>query len=401
MLGRKGQYISSLITLNNTPVFLVVFLIVVDAFIFTIFWQYLNVDLKVSLLPWYYFLLEHGAFSALALNFSNYTPPYLYLLSIGTLAHGALDPATTIRAISVSFNAIAGLLVFLFAVATGWSRWQSMQIAFIFLVLPEMIVNSLVWGQCDIIYTLFLMAFIYFLTEERGWLATTMLGIAFAFKLQTIFIGPFVFYLLLVRLLLWRQLIMVPLMYLLFMVPSAVAGRRWNDLLSIYLSQFDEYKSLSMGAPNPYYVFQKIFPGSYELGLHMGLMLAVIVGLVLVALFIHRGLGRSPRSLLLMATLTLTIMPYVLPKMHERYFFPASAMAFLFAIVRPSSWPIVVSIQAADLCAYALFLLGYSHLWLRGGAIIMTCAVGSLIWLLLQRPALRDDTFKQARDHVG
>src|SRR2546430_17452850 len=86
-----------------------------------------------------------------------------------------------------------------------------------------------------------------------------------------------------------------------------------------------------------------------------------------------------------MATLTLTIVPYVLPKMHERYFFPAGAMAFLLAVARPSTWPIVVLIQAANLCSYTLFLLGYSHLWLRGSAIFMTCALGLLIWLFFQK----------------
>jgi len=124
-----------------------------------------------------------------------------------------------------------------FTVAKGWSRSKAIQIALIFFALPEVILNSLIWGQSDIIYTLSLMAFIYFLLKERCWLATMMLGIAFAFKLQTVFIGPFVLYLLLVRRLLWRQLVLAPLMYLLFMIPSALAGRSWRDLLTIYLNQ--------------------------------------------------------------------------------------------------------------------------------------------------------------------
>jgi Gpi18-like mannosyltransferase len=387
MLGRSRLHISyaSIVDLSKTPILILGFVTAIDLLIIPVFWRKVNADLVNTSIPWYQFLFEHGRFSALATIVSDYTPPYLYLLSIGTIAHGVLDPATVIRAISVSFNAIAVVLVYLFAVATGWSRSKAIQIAFIFFALPEMVVNSLVWGQCDIIYTLFLMAFIYFLLKERGWLATMMLGIAFAFKLQTVFIGPFVLYLLLVRLLLWRQLVMVPLMYLLFMVPSAVAGKSWGELLTIYVRQVNEYPGLSFAAANPYLVFQKFFPNSYELGLDVGLVLAVIVSLVLVTLFVHRGRGRSPHSLLLMATLTLTIMPYVLPKMHERYFFPAGAMAFLLAVVRPSSWPIVVLIQAANLCSYTPFLLGYSYVLLRPGVILMTCALGLLIWLFLQR----------------
>jgi Gpi18-like mannosyltransferase len=383
---------ASIIGLSKTPIFIIGLLSAIDLLIIPVFWQRgLNGDLENSLIPWYNFLLEHGAFSALVADFSNYTPSYLYLLSIGTLAHGVFGPATVIRAISVSFNAIAVVLVYLFAVATGWSRSKAIQIALIFFALPEMILNSLVWGQSDIIYTLFLMAFIYFLLKERCWLATMMLGIAFAFKLQAVFIGPFVLYLLLVRLLLWRQLLLAPLMYLLFMVPSALAGRSWRDLLTIYLNQAKWGESMSVNAPNPYFVLDRLFPDSYRFGIYIGFVLAAIVCLVLVTSFVRRGRSQSPHSLLLMATLTLTVTPYVLPKMHERYFFPAGAMAFLLAVVRPSSWPIVVLIQAANLCAYTRFAQGFprfSHLWFRWGAIFMTCALGLLIWLFFQRPAV-------------
>ena len=390
MLG-GNRYIlhASIIGLSKTPVFFIGLLSAIDLLIIPVFWQRgLNGDLEHYVIPWYNFLLEHGAFSALAADFSDYTPSYLYLLSIGTLAHGILDPATVIRAISVSFNAIAVVLVYAFAVAKGWSRSKAIQIASIFFALPEMILNSLVWGQTDIIYTLFLMAFIYFLLKERCWLATMMLGIAFAFKLQTVFIGPFVLYLLLVRLLLWRQLVLAPLMYLLFMAPSALAGRSWRDLLTIYLNQAKWDESMSINAPNPYFLFDRLFPDSHRFGIYIGLVITVIVSLVLVTSFVRRGGDRSLHGLLLMATLTLTITPYVLPKMHERYFFPAGAMAFLLAVVRPSSWPIVVLIQAANLCAYTRFSQGFSLLWFRWGAIFMTCALGMLICLFLQRPAV-------------
>ena len=319
MQGRNRLHTSyaTVVDLGKTPIFIIGCLIVLDVLIIKMFWRDVNADLVNSYIPWFQFLFERGRFSALAVGFYDYTPPYLYLLSIATLAHGVIDPATVIRTISVTFNAVAGVLVYLLAVAMGWSRPKAIQIALIFFILPEILVNSLVWGQCDIIYTLFLLAFIYFLLKERGWWATAMLGIAFAFKLQTVFVGPFVLYVLLVRLLLWRQLVMLPLMYLLFMAPAAVAGRSWGELLTIYVGQATHNRLLSLGAPNLYFVIQKIFPNSYEIGVYMGLVITVIVSLVLVTLFVRLGRARSPYGLLLMATLTLTIVPYILPKMHE------------------------------------------------------------------------------------
>ena len=58
-------------------------------------------DYREFLLPWYRFILEHGRFTALGLNFSNYTPPYLYLISLGTWSDGLASPLAIITAISV------------------------------------------------------------------------------------------------------------------------------------------------------------------------------------------------------------------------------------------------------------------------------------------------------------
>jgi len=154
----------------------------------------------------------------------------------------------------------------------------------------------------------------------------------------------------------------------------------------IYANQMDYYKRLSMNAANPYVVIQTILPNSFDVGVKVGLVLAVVVALALVAAFVRRGREPSRDRLLMMATLSLTVMPYVLPEMHERYFFPASAMAFLLAVARPRAWPVVVLIQFADLCAYTQFLLLAPPIWLNVGIVIITCAIGLLIWMFAQKP---------------
>lgn len=57
-----------------------------------------------------------------------------------------------------------------------------------------MILNLSVWGQCDSIYVTFVIWTIYFLYKEKYRKAFIFLGIAFAFKLQAVFIMPIVFY---------------------------------------------------------------------------------------------------------------------------------------------------------------------------------------------------------------
>jgi len=99
------------------------FLVAIDLDVVRIFWRNLNYDLTAYLSPWYSFIVEHGRFKALGLNFSDYAPPYLYLLSIGTLADRlGFNPVTIIRGIAVAGNAAAGVPVMWFARACGWSR---------------------------------------------------------------------------------------------------------------------------------------------------------------------------------------------------------------------------------------------------------------------------------------
>jgi Gpi18-like mannosyltransferase len=364
------------------PVLILLLLIVIDLVVVHIFWRKLdNSDMNNAFVPWYQFIVTHGRIRALGMDFADYAPPFLYLLSLGTLANCLrFSPASVIRGISVACDVVAFVPVYWFAKAGGRASERSVFIALSFIALPEMVVNSLVWGQCDIIYTMFLIAFVYFAMKERGMSATTMLGLAFSFKLQTIFIGPFVLYLLVVGLLRWRHLLMLPLTYVIMLIPSALAGRRWGNLLFIYKRQTGEFHQLSLNAPNLYSVIQKVLPNSFHALFRISLVLAIIVALILVGAFVRRGRRCSPEGLVLMATLSLAVMPYVLPEMHERYFFAAGAMAFLLSVMRPRTWPIALLIQSANLCAYSRFLLNASNYWLLCGVVLMTSAIGLLLW---------------------
>ena len=375
------------------PIILLTFLLVIDIIVLWLFWSPTNTDLTDYALKWYIFLRQHG-FAALGTDFSNYTPPYLYLLGLGTLADGLVAPATIIRGLSVAFNGLAAVLVFHVVRSWGRPRGHALLAACLFFLLPELLVNSAVWGQCDIIYTLFLIACVHFAIERRGWAAMAMLGVALAFKAQATFIAPFILYLLLSRQVRWRQLVAVPLVCGALMVPAALAGRPWRELLTIYLGQADYFQSLTMWAPNPYLVVRALLPDSPQvvgIGTAIGLLLGVATVIALALIFLRLEGGPRRERLLLMATLSLAAMPYVLPRMHERYFLPAGAMAFLLAVESPAAWPVAAMIQAADLAAYTGFLLAkHTHVLLALAAIVMTAAIVSLIALLLERRAAGD-----------
>ncbi len=372
---------------------ILLFLLAADFAVFKIYWHQTNLDLTDWLVPWYEYLRQNGM-AAFATGFSNYTPPYLYFLGLGTLLDGVLQPVTIIRGISVAFNAAAALLVFRFTLMRGLPVRDGLYAAFAFFMLPTVVVNSVIWGQCDIIYTLFLMLFVYLVIERRGWAAATALGVAFAFKQQTVFIAPFALYLLITRQLHWRQFVMVPLVYMILMLPSAIVGRPWMELLTVYAQQFDTFRTVSMGAPNPYLLLQKLvteFPSLYGPITMAGLALGAVSVVGLAVVFARRAREPNDEQLLLMATLSLAIIPYVLPRMHDRYFFPASAMTFLLVIARPRSWPILLMMQLAELFAYVGFLVPgisnfWAHVWPSLGAVLMTAAIVWLVGLFFEWP---------------
>ena len=82
---------------------------------------------------------------------------------------------------------------------------------------------------------------------------------------------------------------------------------------------------------------------------------AVVVLVVICALEYLRPRLKNGHMLVL-ATLFLFVVPFLLPQMHERYFYPAEVFSLLVAFAIPRFAWIAVSAQLVALFAYAPFL---------------------------------------------
>jgi len=146
-------------------------------------------DYLGCLSPWYDYLVEHGRWTALGHDFSNYYVPYLSFLSLSTLL--PLPKLYAIKLISILFDYVAAWLVGRLV----WHRYQShaMALAGFAAVLfwPTVMLNSALWGQCDVIYTSALLAAFLSVLKQRLWGALAAFGLAVAFKPQAIFLAPF------------------------------------------------------------------------------------------------------------------------------------------------------------------------------------------------------------------
>ena len=162
------------------------------------------------------------------------------------------------------------------------------------------------------------------------------------------------------------------------MIPAALIGRPWVELLLVYIKQFGTYDRLSLSAPNPWLVGDLVL--DYQTGVMMGVTLSLAAGFMITVG--SKNVERSARNNLIVAVLCAAAMPYVLPKMHERYFFVADVFTLALALTDPRLWATAVLFQIGSLVSY----LQYFGLAKGGPAVgLALITIGlvrlSLVWL--------------------
>ena len=313
---------------------------------------YESADYKEFLSNWYDFIAQHG-FEAFGHDFANYNPPYLYLIAIVVHLFPFLPKIVAIKSISVVFDLLLGWFVYK---VINPKYPESICAVFGYLTVlfaPTVFLNSSCWGQADSIYTAFLVACLYWICTGRQWLAIGSFGFALAIKAQAVFFVPFLFALLLKRQLSWKPFLVVPFIYLLTLVPAWIAGRSFSDLLFIYIRQSNTYHELSKHAPNFYIWFpDSAYAFLYPAGMVLGLSVAflIIAGLMKSSRVFDRDLIVQTSFLFALS------IPYFLPKMHERYFYPADVLAIVYAFYFPKYFYVPVVVILCSFLSYLPYL---------------------------------------------
>jgi Gpi18-like mannosyltransferase len=306
--------------------------------------------------PWFATIVQNG-FPAMAGDYANYSPPYLYLLGLASAFHALAPAVILIKAVSVFFSLLAAVLAGMIVLEISASRQKAFICACLFPLIPTVAINAAWWGQCDVIYATFLLA--AFLASLKRLPLRVMLffSVGFAFKAQAIFFAPYLLYLLLKKELPWKYLLLVPLVYAAMMLPAWLAGRPALELATIYLDQGSYYHVLAANAPNPWAFVEKYHLLPYRPAVLAGLVIAAAVNLALVWKALHARHDTAETRLLLLASTTLAS-PYLLPKMHDRYFFLADLFTILLAVVAPKYRLAALAMQGASLAVYLAFLTG-------------------------------------------
>ncbi|GID95407.1 glycosyltransferase 87 family protein [Amorphoplanes digitatis] len=319
----------------------------------------MTADMRIFFV-WYGKLDAAGGWSGLGKEIGNYNAPFLYILALLTYL-----PGPTLMKIKMAWVLFDVLLVY-FGYRIVALRRPGRRIpvlaALVLAFLPTVVINSSLYGQCDAMWAAFALGGVYYLLRERPWLAVTMFTVALSFKPQAIFIFPLLALLVLAGSLRWRTLLAVPLVYVVLDLPAILAGRDPVELLTLYspARQAAYVPALTSNAAS-IYAYLPVHTRLDTLKTLGYVFAAVLVVGVIYTLVAARARMDAER-IVTAATFFVILVPFLLPGMHERYFFLADVMTVVLAFYRPRLWPVALLVQAASLLSYLPFLfIGTGH----------------------------------------
>lgn len=284
-------------------------------------------DYLLFLNNWWNKINEYGGFNSLKYTIGDYPDSYMFLLCIGTSI--TKNSLIFIKVLSTIFD----ILIFLFGykIIKYFSKEDANKYSWILILLPGILVNSAILGQCDSIYTAFVLAFIYNILKNHNKLALSFLGIAISFKLQSLFIAPVILYLIATKKIKIYDLFFIILGFILPFIPTILIGKGLIENIKILMFQTSEYNYFVKSCPNIYSLFLLNYK---QINIFLKYSLAIIVGIIAIFISLHKYKdGYNDTTFIYKSFLISTIVVFLLPSMHDRYFYLANILGIIYYIV--------------------------------------------------------------------
>ena len=290
---------------------------------------------------------------ALSTPIGDYNMPYLYLiLLISRLPYYDLY---CIKLFSVLADLALALAVG--RLAALFTKKQSIILLSIAATLfaPTVWLNSAYWGQCDSIYAALALWGLYYGLRKRGILSMVFFALAFSFKLQTIFLLPVLAFLLITEHVSLKSVLAFPVAFLAVILPALLGGRTVADTFSIYIDQTKAYPYLSLNAPSFWSMIDNSY---YSLLSSAPTLLAILLTLLLLFWYTRKYQVLTPSVILELSLILSLMIPWLLPKMHERYFYLAEVLSIVYVAAFPKRLPVGLILLFGGFLIYSAYLFG-------------------------------------------
>jgi Gpi18-like mannosyltransferase len=364
MTSLENKFIDAINKHRN--VLLLVLLFVLGAAIRWAGRYFVSEDMTYCLMPWFEKIKAAGGLPALSNQVGDYGILYQTLISIMTYL--PIQSVVQYKLLSSLFDIPLALVAAAIyrdvclsdKVVTPETRsrvhMQSWLVAAVVWLLPTVMLNSSYWGQCDSLYATCCLATLYLLRRNSFAGAFVMLGLAFACKLQTVFILPIigVYYLVQKRFSLIWILLSVAVVWLSGIVAFAY-GRNLLAPILIYTGQVGHYQEMYMSFPS---LWMLVGNDYWSMRWFAILITVAVLAVGLWYCLNHKHNILSNERFYAVAAWFMWSMLLFLPSMHDRYAYLLDLLLVLLACWDRRFAKYAVITVLISLYYYGIYLFG-------------------------------------------
>lgn len=319
---------------------------------------FVSEDSYYDYLRWYDEIKSMGGLKALGTQVGDYN--VLFQTIVALFSYTPIIPLYAYKLFSTLFDFLLALLI-AYIVKKGSFSSDFKLAAFAFSLVwlsPVVALNSAMWGQCDSIYTFFVILAVYLLYKEKHIASMAVLGIAFSFKLQTVFILPFFLFIYFYKKKFSvLHFAIVPAVMWVTTLPAIISGRGFLTGFKLFFEQTEEYKCIMMDYPSFWLCMafnyqQKYY--EYIRPIAMVITVAVLAGWMIFA--IKNKINMNATNFIGFALILTYSAVFFLPAMHERYGYIYEILAILYMFKNKKSIIPCFLLTLTSIATYSIYL---------------------------------------------
>ncbi len=340
------------------------------------FINYQSGDYNTFLCKWVEYFRASGGFRGLSGSVGNYNLPYLYFLA--AFSYLPINDLHLIKLLSIAFDVVLAFGIMKLTGVFTRSSGKRLAAYLITLLLPTVVINGAMWGQCDSIYVAFAVLAVFLVMTGRPNASMVCMALSFGFKLQAVFIMPLFLVMLFAGRIRIRNYLAFPLSYIILILPAALLGRPFKDAFLLYYNQAETVGAgLNYNSPSMYALFPNNLGASSVSAL--GIVITFLFMLLIILWAWNRRASLTDEALLGIALFLAVGIPFLLPHMHDRYFFLADVLTLVPAVLYVKYAPMTFFTSFASFLCYYAYLNQRYLLPISFGAIAL---IGVLLIIL-------------------
>ncbi|WP_302279351.1 hypothetical protein [Brachyspira pilosicoli] len=388
-----NDIIIDFITDNYNKIFLIT-VILLSLIIRLYFVPWRSSDYNNDLKDWFMYFQENGLFGFKNIyDIANYPALYMIIMALTSLlppfsieAYPDLSIIFYIKLPSIINDFFTAFIVSKIIKEYTNKNYLSYIAFTCVLFSPLVLFNGSLIGQIDGIYSSFAVFSLYFFYKKEYIKAFLLFGVSIAIKTMAIFIFPLIILLYIKERFHFKYFFLIFIPHLIASLIASIFGANFIKALTILGGQ--RYQNLSNGAPSlPALIFREIsFEQFYK---WMFMTFFIILAIILCAIFLYMFIKQKNKlnfdTFILWSLVISFSMPFILPSMHERFYYISEILALIYAFIKPKYAYITILLYFATFSRY----LYSSYLPEFSASVLML-----IVFVLLMRTLIKENKFE-------